>query len=49
MSAMLAMGSKSMQTTQNAVPSMQRIKLLALVNDVMLIATMFAYICILVI
>ena len=45
-SAMLAMGSKSIQTTQNAVPSMQRIKLQALVNDVMLVATTFVYICI---
>ena len=49
MSAMLAMGSKSMQTTQNAVPSMQRIKLPALVNNVMLVATMFTYSCFVVI
>ena len=48
-SAMLAMGNKSMQTTQNAVPSMQMIKLQALVNDVMLVATTFVYICIVVI
>ena len=48
-SAMLAMGSKSMQVTQNAVPRILRIKLQALVNDVMLVAPLFVYVCIVVI
>ena len=48
-SAMLAMGSKNMQATINAMPSMLRVNLQALVNDVMLTVITFAHVCIAVI
>ena len=48
-SAMLVMGSNNMQATINAMPSMLRVNLQALVNDVMLTAITFAHVCIVVI
>ena len=48
-SAILALGSKSMQPTLHAIPGRITVNLPALVNNIVLIATMFVYVYIVVI